>query len=369
MRIRPLQIPVAVGTALSIAAARTVIRNSRRVPRPVAVSGEIAEPVSVLLPARNEAHRITPTLRSLLAQEHLGDLEILVLDDDSTDETAEVVRSVAAGDPRVRVLSGRPLAPGWRGKPHACSQLAEAARGSVLIFVDADVEFAPDAMAAAVSTLRAGGLGLLSPFPHQVMGSALEKLYQPMVAWTWLSNLPARLDPSTGLPSTVVANGQFLVFDSGAYRAIGGHEAVKDAVAEDHAILWAMLGSGAKAAAIDGSTLARCRMYSGGRELIDGYTKWLADWVDTRQKVAWAGAMIALTHLVPPAAALRGSRVGLLGYLAGVAGRVVVARRFAEQAFPSALAHPAACAMSAVMIVESHRRRHRNLACWKGRML
>jgi glycosyltransferase involved in cell wall biosynthesis len=304
----------------------------------------------------------------LLAQEGLADLEILVLDDDSTDGTGDLVLRIADGDQRVRVLHGRPLAEGWKGKPHACMQLAEAARGSVLIFVDADVEFTPHAMASAVTMLRAAKLGLLSPFPRQVMGSTVERLYQPMVNWTLMSNMPSKADPDTGLPPTAVANGQFLVFDAEAYRKAGGHESVKAMTAEDFAILHVLLATGAKAAAIDGTTLASCRMYAGGKELVDGYTKWLSDWIDTPKKIAWSVGMIGLVQVLPPAAALRGSRIGLLGYLAAVAGRIVVARRFAEPA-AWALTHPAACVMSAGMIVESKRRKTRKLATWKGRSL
>ncbi|MGQ0465388.1 MAG: glycosyltransferase [Sporichthyaceae bacterium] len=367
MRIRPLDLPVALGTALSVAGAVTVVRNCRSAARPPTDPPVVIEPVSVLLPARNEAHRITPTLLSLLAQRNLADLEIIVLDDDSSDGTGDLVLQLADGDPRVRVIKGRPLAEGWKGKPHACMQLSEAARGSVLIFVDADVEFAPHAMASAVTMLRQANLGLLSPFPRQVMGSLVERLYQPMVNWTLMSNMKAAVDPATGLPPTSVANGQFLVFDAAAYRAFGGHEAVKAVTAEDFAILHVLLSTGAKAAAVDGTDLASCRMYSGAIELVDGYTKWLSDWIDTPSKVAWSNAMIGLVHVLPSVAALRGSRVGLAGYAAAVAGRVVVARRFNEPAFPSSLAHPAACVMSGAMIVESRRRKKRNVATWKGR--
>ncbi|MGQ0843258.1 MAG: glycosyltransferase [Sporichthyaceae bacterium] len=369
MKLRPLDVPVAVGTVLSIAGAVTVIRNCISAQRPPYPPPAVTETVSVLIPARNEAHRISPTLLSLLAQEHVTDLEIVVLDDDSSDGTGEVVTRLADGDPRVRVISGRPLAEGWRGKPHACMQLAQAARGSVLIFVDADVEFAPHAVASAVTMLREHGLGLLSPFPRQVMGTPIERLYQPMVNWTLMSNMAKKVDPATGLPPTNFANGQFMVFDADAYLRAGGHEAVKTAIVEDFTILHVLLASGAKAAAIDGTQLASCRMYSGGRELVDGYAKWLADLIDTPKKVAWSAGMIALVQVLPPLAALRGSRIGLLGYAAAVAGRVVVARRFGEPGLPWSLAHPAACAMSAGMIVESRRRKKRRTASWKGRTL
>ncbi|HEX3828805.1 MAG TPA: glycosyltransferase family 2 protein [Sporichthyaceae bacterium] len=367
MRLRPSAVLVAVGSAFAILGARNCVRNAQRVPSPPSDPPVVAERVSVLLPARDEAHRITPTVRSLLAQERVPDLEILVLDDNSTDGTGPLVTALAAGDPRVRVLAGRPLAEGWKGKPHACMQLAQAASGRILVFVDADVEFAPLAVAASVATLRSAGLGLLSPFPRQVMGSPIERLYQPMINWTWMVNLPRTVDPATGLPATVVANGQFLVLDADAYRRAGGHDAIKQAVLDDLALLHAVLATGAKAAAVDGTALAACRMYSGPRELVEGYTKWMCDWVDSPRKVAWAAGAIGLIDLLPFVAALRGSKVGLVGYLGPALARAVVARRFAEPAFPYAPAHPAASLMSLAMILESRRRVRRGARTWKGR--
>lgn len=367
MRVRPSTVPVVVGSALAILTARKCRNAVGRVPRPPADPPVVTERVSVLIPARNEAHRIAPTILTMLAQQGVPDLEILVLDDNSTDGTRELVEKLGAGNPRLRVLPGRPLAQGWKGKPHACMQLAEAATGTVLVFVDADVEFAPLAIAAAVATLRECGLGLLSPFPRQVMGSTIERLYQPMINWTWMANLPRDPDPATGLPKTVVANGQFLVIDAAAYGRAGGHGAIRLAVLDDLAMLHAIVGTGAKAAAVDGTALASCRMYSGAQELIEGYTKWMCDWVDSPRKVAWTAGMVGLIDVLPVAAALRGSKVGLLGYLAPVVARVVVARRFGEPALPWAAAHPATGVMSLALILESRRRSRRGARTWKGR--
>lgn len=360
-------LPVALGSALAIAEAVKVFRNAGRAQRPREHPPVVTERVSVLLPARNEAHRIAPTVLSLLAQTGVADLEILVLDDNSDDGTGELVTKLANGDPRLRVLHGRPLAAGWKGKPHACMQLAETATGSVLVFVDADVEFAPHAMAASVTQLREAKLGLLSPFPRQVMGSAAERIYQPLVNWTLMATMSSDIDPETGLPPTVVANGQFLVFDADAYRAAGGHAAVKQAVLDDGGMLFAVLGSGGKAAAVDGTGLAACRMYSGARELVDGHTKWLCEWVNTPRKVAEVSGAVLLLHVLPALAALRGSRVGLAGYLGVAATRITLARRFGEPPLPYSFTHPVAGVMSVGLIVESRRRQKRNLRTWKGR--
>jgi hypothetical protein len=182
-----------------------------------------------------------------------------------------------------------------------------------------------------------------------------------------MANLPPSCDAATGLPATAVANGQFLMVDAEAYRRAGGHGAIKQAVTDDLALLHAILATGAKAAAVDGTALAACRMYSGRAELVDGYTKWMCDWVDSRRKLAWVAGCVGLMDLLPAVAALRGSRVGLVGYLGPVLARAVVARRFAEPPLPYALAHPAAAAMSLGLIVESRRRNRRGGRTWKGR--
>jgi glycosyltransferase involved in cell wall biosynthesis len=123
--------------------------------------------VSVLVPARNEAARIGPCIQALLRQRGIN-LELLVLNDGSTDGTAEVVRATAEKDLRVTLLDGAPLPPGWLGKPHACAQLAAASRGDVLVFIDADVEVEPDGIAATVALLGPqGDLDLVCPYPCQ----------------------------------------------------------------------------------------------------------------------------------------------------------------------------------------------------------
>ncbi len=367
MKIRPLDATVALGSLLSVAGAATVAYNARRVLAPPADPPLVTECVSVLMPVRNEVHRVEPTLRSLLAQRGVADLEILIMDDNSTDGTGDLIRSIAGDDPRVKVLTGKPLPEGWKGKPHACMQLAEASRGTVLCFVDADVVFSPDAMAGAATLLRSTGMDLISPFPGQVMGSWSERLYQPMVNWTWMSNMPVHKGTPTVPPPTEVANGQFLVFDRAGYERAGGHTAVFDKVAEDLEILRAVMRSGGKASAVDGSRVAQCRMYNDWPELREGYTKWLWAWVDTPQKVAISIVSITVVYLLPPATALRGSKVGLVGYLAGAAGRAACAKRFGEPVLPHALTMPASCAMSAGLILDSWRKHRSGQLTWKGR--
>ena len=182
----------------------------------------------MLLPLRNEADRVTACLEALLAQRGVPDLTIHVLDDGSTDGTADVVRAIA-GD-RVNLITGVPLPDGWLGKPHACHQLAAAAAGAdVLSFVDADVVLAPDAIAAATALRRATGVTLLSPYP-KITGTG--RLVQPLLQWSWLTFLPLRAMERSPRPSLAAAGGQWLVVERAGYQRAGGHSAVRTEVLE-----------------------------------------------------------------------------------------------------------------------------------------
>ena len=154
-----------------------------------------------------------------------------------------------------------------------------------------------------------------------------ERLVQPLLQWTWLTFLPLRLAERSPRPSLAAANGQLIAVRRSAYEAAGGHRAVRDQIVEDVALLRAVKRSGGRGTVVDGTAVASCRMYDGGRALADGYTKSLSSAFGSPAGAgAVMGALIAV-YVVPPAAALRGSRTGLVGYLAGVAGRAVSARR------------------------------------------
>ncbi|MCE0538347.1 glycosyltransferase family 2 protein [Kineosporia rhizophila] len=345
--------------------------NLRALRRPTCDPTEVRERVSVVLPVRDEADRVAPCLASLLDQIRIPDLEILVVDDGSTDGTADIVRRTAAGDPRVHLIEAGELSPGWLGKPHACAAGAQAASGSVLVFVDADVRFAPHALAAAVDLLRESGLQLVSPYPRQLTDTPAERLVQPLLQWSWLTTLPLGLAERSPRGSLAAANGQFLVLDANAYRDSGGHAAdsVRSAVLDDIALLRAVKAAGGHGGVVDGTGLAVCRMYGSWPELRDGYTKSLWSAFGSR---AGAGAVVAglgVVYLVPPVAALTGSLTGFGGYLAGVVGRYLVAERTGGRSLPDAFAHPASIAVFGSLVARSLRAQGRGELSWRGRSI
>jgi len=349
--------------------------NARRLRRPsTEPSPTVDDRVAVLLPLRDEAHRVRPCLESLLAQRAVPGLRILVLDDGSTDGTADVVRGIAGDDPRVEILAGAPLPASWLGKPHACQQLAAAATDAgVLVFIDADVMLAPAAVAASVRLL--GGFDLVTPYPRIVATGAGQRLVQPLLQWSWLTFLPLRAMERSRRPALAAAGGQLLVVRRDAYDRAGGHAAVRRSVLEDIELARAVKRTGGRIALADGSPIATCRMYGTWRELVDGYTKSL--WASLGP--AWAATTVVLALLllyaVPVLAVPIGLVVGAFGwvvpatasYVLGVAGRVIAGRATGGRTWPDALGHPLSVALFAWLVALSFARRRTGRLTWKGR--
>ncbi|GAA4462300.1 glycosyltransferase [Phytohabitans houttuyneae] len=348
--------------AVAALTAHTLV-NARLLRRPRAAASTVDESVAVLLPLRDEAARVEPCLRALKAQEGVPGLEVIALDDGSTDGTADLVRAHG-----LRVEDGTAPPPGWLGKPHACHQLAaRAPHATVLVFVDADVVLAPHAVAAAVCELRAAGVDLLSPYPRIVAGTAGERLVQPLLQWSWLTFLPLRAMERSPRPSLAAAGGQFLVVDRAGYDRAGGHAGVRDEVLEDVALARAVKRTGGRIALADGSGLATCRMYGSWGELVSGYSKSL--WAAFGSPVGAAAVVVLLLLLYTAPVLLVTVNVaaGLCGYSVGVLGRVVAARATGGRAWPDAVAHPVSIVVFGWLVVRSYRERRRGRLVWRGR--
>ena len=299
--------------------------------------------VSVLLPVRDEAHRVRPCLDALLRQGH----EVLVLDDGSTDGTADVVRAAGA-----RLLTGAPLPQGWLGKPHACQQLADAAdpASEVLVFVDADVVLSPGAVDAAVALLERLDLDLVSPYPRQDAPGPT-RLVQPLQQWSWLAFLPLRWAERSRRTSLTAATGQLLVVRRSTYDRAGGHAAVRDQVVEDLALLRNVKRAGGRGVVVDGTRIATCRMYDDWQQLAAGYGKSLH-----QLPTAVPLGLLALTVLP-----LLG-RHRKQAYAAMVVSRAVAAARTGSPV-ADALTHPAGVVAATWLWWRSRR----SEASWKGR--
>lgn len=369
------------GAAVALFGALVAVANRFSLPRLVPGAGT-TEPVTVLVPARDEAHRVPDLVADLRAQQGVPGLRVIVLDDDSSDGTADAARRAAGGDERIEVVRST-LAPpaGWTGKAAACAHahhLARSADTGTVVFVDADVRLAPQALAAAVTSLRRTHADLLSPWPFQVAGSPAERLLQPLLCWSWFSSLPIAVANRTTRPSMAVACGQFLVFDARAYTAIGGHAAVASSPTEDLDLARTMRAAGRRTAVVAAGQLASCRMYLDGRQLTTGYTRWL--WSAFGSP---AGAVAVLTgytlaYVLPPIAAIAGRgpvrRWGLIGSVAALVSRTLA--RSTERGTGvsgsdavTAAGHPASIVGFGALTVASLRARRRGRTGWKNRPL
>ncbi|GAB3193534.1 glycosyltransferase [Geodermatophilus arenarius] len=360
---------VRVLSGLAVAGAAHAAVNAVLLRRPPADPPEATRPVTVVVPVRNEEAQVGDCLAAVLASAGVPDLRVVVVDDGSTDGTAAVVRGT--GDPRVRLVPAGDPPEGWLGKPHACWVGARTGTDDgVLVFLDADVRVAPGALAAAAWLLEAHGLDLVSPWPRPVAGTLAERLVQPLSPWLWMTTLPLRVAERSPRPSLTAANGQFLALTRRGYLRARGHAAVRAEVVEDVALARAVKRSGGRAVPAAGATLAECRMYDGWAAMRAGYGKslWASVGGSPAASVA-AAAVLTAVGVVPPLAALRGSRAGLAGWLAGVAGRAVSAAATGGRVWPDTLTHPLSLLALDVLLAGSVAGHRRGTLTWRGRAL
>lgn len=228
--------------------------------------------VSVVVPARNERETIETVVRSVLASGYT-DLELLVVNDRSTDDTAEIVARLAREDARLRLVEGEPLPAGWYGKPWACCQGYHAARGELLLFTDADTRHGPELLGRAVAALRQDRADLMTVSPFQRCVTFWERVIMPQI-WLLLGLRfhPARVNRARR-ERDVIANGQFILITREAYEAIGTHAAVRQEVAEDLALAQACFRAGRRLRFWFAERLMETRMYLGLGPLVEGWSK------------------------------------------------------------------------------------------------
>lgn len=228
--------------------------------------------VSVLVPMRNEARNVKGLVTSLKKQTY-PHLEVLLLDDESTDGTSSALELAVRGDKRFRILQGQPKPEHWIGKVFACHQLSEGASGDYLLFLDADVRVEPEAVERALGLMQHHKISLLSGFSRFILPTWLNKLLVPLQHFIVLFHLPVGLANWTKWPSATAAHGGFMFFERTAYNAIGGHESVKENIVEDVAISKRMKSKGFRMWIVNITSVASCRMYETNEEVWQGFSK------------------------------------------------------------------------------------------------
>jgi chlorobactene glucosyltransferase len=244
---------------------------------PIVTHQETAPRMSVIVPARNEQLNIETCLQGLLRQTYpTHALEIIVVDDHSTDETAVIVRKLMASYSQIRLIEAGPLPEGWNGKQHACWRGSRQAKGEWLCFMDADVKAMPDLLLSATRFAEAEDLDLLSLFPFQEMLTFWERLLMPIAFLSLLFLMdPKRInDPQA---KDAMAIGHFILVQRAAYDATGGHKTVRSELLDDVALARRFKDEDLRIHLGSGRELVRTRMYSDLKTLWQGLTRGAAE--------------------------------------------------------------------------------------------
>ncbi len=227
--------------------------------------------ISVIIPARNEERNIQACLQAVLSQTY-SPIEVIVVDDRSTDDTPRILKETAARDDRVKIIRGAEPPPGWSGKPHALVQGAAVAQGEWLCFVDADTFIAPELLISAYSMANLQKADMFSVLTDQVLGSFWERTILPLVFLGLSYGFPAEQVNDPHQPDAI-ANGQFILVKRLVYDNVGGHAAIKDRIDEDRALAALVKHAGYRLLLADGRQFAKTRMYTSLPEMWEGWTK------------------------------------------------------------------------------------------------
>jgi hypothetical protein len=377
--------PLLVGTlavaALVLAAlpALLTLANLRLfAPPPAAPATRPA--VSVLVPARDEEQAIGRLCGDVLASTGI-DLELVILDDGSSDGTAAIVHDVAAGDPRVRLVAGVPLPEGWCGKQHACWQLARTARHDTWVFLDVDVSPTPDAVARAVAFLDASGADLASGFPRQRTSCLLDWLLLPLIHFILLGFLPLARARRDGSPGLAAGCGQLFVTRRAAYDRAGGHAAIRASLHDGVKLPRAYRRAGLKTDIFDATGIASCRMYQRDADVWRGLSKNATEGIGGPATIVPFTLLLAGGQILPFALCGWGAWTGFAGWpgwalpVALAAAAIAWLPRFLEavrfrQRLTSAVAHPLGVALFLAIQWTALARKLLGLrTTWRGRSL
>ena len=324
--------------------------------------------ITAIVPARNEEKVIAACVESLARQPEIA--QILVINDQSTDGTADIVRALTAEIPQLRLLETRDVPPGWMGKNNAVWMGAQEAKSAWLLFTDADAELAPEAVARALQIARETGAALVSFSPEQVAETWYEKSLIPFVYCRLAKHFSfeAVNDPSS---SAAAANGQFLMIRRDAYDAIGGHASVAGEVLEDVALAKRAKGAGYRIWFGPGKGIVRARMYRSFDAMWEGWKKNLyllmggtpgSVFRELFSVVPWIPFLLVAIGIKLMLALIAG--LGLLMARHASYGRALTSNQF--RAVSSSITCQGCCCMRACLWA-SYRAHRRGKVAWKGR--
>ncbi len=333
--------------------------------------------ISILIPARNEESNINRLLFSLIKQDYKN-LEILVLDDNSIDSTAAVVKRMALKDPRIKLIEGARLEEGWLGKSWACHQLASHASGQYFIFTDADTLHFPDSVSKALATMVQNNLDGISAYPKQIMVTFTERMLVSFIGMGLFTMFPLVLIKKTKGKFFSTGIGQFFMFKKEAYFESGGHESVKAEILEDVHLSKRIKAAGFSYMVFDGSSNIFCRMYKNSRDAVSGFSKFIFAAFDYNGfSEAIAIAFYSILFLVPfillPISLIfEWSKILVILSIIQVflvfIIKIIISLRFKERIFDIFLTPVSLCYIIAIAVNSYIQVRFRKGVYWKGRV-
>jgi chlorobactene glucosyltransferase len=292
------------------------LRNASRIPCviPTPVTAALPAPVTVIIPARNEARRISRCLTGLALQ-RLPNLEVIVLDDGSTDGTTDVVHSFRDQLPGLRIVCGAPLPSGWTGKCWACWQATQKSTTAWLLFLDADTAPQPGMIASLLHYAITERLDLVTLVTFLELGSFWERVLMPPFIGLIQAVYPIERvnDPRSPL---AIANGQCILVRRATYMAVDGHRAVYGSVVEDVHLAQIVKRAGYRLAAVAGPDLLHVRMYTNFGEVAEGLRKnAIAGFrAGGNLRSLWGGLRQAMLALGPLTLVISGLVLAVLGW-------------------------------------------------------
>jgi glycosyltransferase involved in cell wall biosynthesis len=336
--------------------------------------------VSVLIPARDEERSIGAVLAALRASRGV-DMEIIVLDDGSTDDTAKIVEEAAALDPRLRLVPAPELPEGWNGKQHACWVLARMASHEVLCFLDADVRVGPEAiyrMAGEINAMegRKPEKAMVSGFPRQETGTFFEKLLIPLIHFVLLGYLPLAGERWLSWRGFAVGCGQFMMVRREAYFETGGHSEIPTSMHDGLLLPKLFRKHGYRTSIYDLTRDATCRMYQGAGEVWRGLGKNATEGMASPLRLPVFTVLLLLGQVMPWVLLVMAlkrwnffvSAMEVLAIVVSYVFRIILLLRF-KQNWLGALLHPLGVLMLvALQWFALARKIFGGKATWKGRV-
>ena len=349
-------------TAFLVVKNAVALSNSRCFPvlHPEETTAGDAPDVSLIVPVRDEMRRLPPRLPGMLAQQVR---ELIFLDDCSSDGTTEMLNDLAALHPQVRVVGGEPMPDGWVGKTWACAQGADAARGQILVFCDADIELGDGAIDAVLAQLRAQRADLMSVFPRQLTKTFAEHVTMPLIDDLLLTGLPFQLLDQPRAKGAAAANGSIMAFPRASYDALGGFAAVRTEIVEDLAMARHTRRTGHRLGLALGGDLISTRMYEGYDDLVAGLGKGLLAVMGNRPLLVVFTAWHLVAYTAPPFL-VRRRPAWLIPWALAVTERLVVEATTGRRQWWQSLTMPLTPVYAVpVAAVAVRRTKH-----WKGRV-